>query len=676
MSHRIVAAASLLFLIGLIVAFVFARGDVERLLAAHQERVQEEFAPALARIEEARVAIEERNEPVDLDKTVRVLHEIDFAMERASSVEEYVDLVAGQDYRNVDPRILAMRKEVMDVLFELYSKRAQAAEQEATWGFARRWLAPLTLTDSVKIDGALVTGIFSRTPSLGVDTRKSIEEYRAQLSNLDALQRDLEGLQRRAVEVAVNHSDATWEVLEDWDRLCLLRDRAYLATHSGDWESARARADEAIAAAPLEKEAHLLKALALIEGEFPWAEESGEVTRLLREFVQRHPESSAPALLLEGVYEAKRGNVEEARLLLQQSATSYPRQAEALTELLDPYQVRSRYLRKSREGNAIRELYRATMLGASWFSPDLQLARLDFDAGDRAAGERKIMDHFARRRSQGQWDLILYDLVFCEDLLGDDYRRIFPEDIDLDLVIDKTFFGNKYALSVENKSERTLHNATLVLCLQFTDMHPDDYETFAAETAPEVPAGTTTDFGEVEIGMQLFGAEKTRSDVYSARAVLVANEAVVWVDTIDFKESRALDRARERREGAAAALDRAKGLAGDLVQAALDLADQDIGLEIVPKRLFADDVIVRLPKRIAVLRPAFRLHHGDEVYAPAGNEIVNGAIELRFDGVSEFEPEAGPLALHVESGLATVVVHWRQTGPDAYAFERIALGTD
>jgi hypothetical protein len=48
--------------------------------------------------------------------------------------------------------------------------------------------------------------------------------------------------------------------------------------------------------------------------------------------------------------------------------------------------VRSRYLRKSREGNSIRELYKGTMLGASWFSPDLQLARLDFEAGDFDAG--------------------------------------------------------------------------------------------------------------------------------------------------------------------------------------------------------------------------------------------------------------------------------------------------
>jgi hypothetical protein len=386
----------------------------------------------------------------------------------------------------------------------------------------------------------------------------------------------------------------------------------------------------------------------------------------LDDFVQQHPESSAPALLLRGVYEARRGHPDEARLLLQQSATNYPRQAEALTELLDPYRVRSRWLRKSREGNAIRELYKGTMLGASWFSPDLQLARLDFEGGDLAGGERKVMDHFARRRSQGQWDLILYDVEFCESLLGDDYRRIFPEDVYLNLVIEESFFGNSYELSVENQSEHTLHNATLVLCLQFTDMHPDDYEAFAAETAPEVPAHSTTDFGSVEVELELFGAQKDRDDVYGRRAILVSNEAVVWVDTIDFKEQRSEAAARERSEGEPSA---AAGVASELVRAALALLETEVALEIVPSRLFDDDVVIRLPKRLAVARPTFRLHGPGGVRAPDGNAIEDGRIVLTFNGVSEFGPDAGPLELRVETLAATLVLRWRQEGPDLYAFD-------
>jgi hypothetical protein len=561
----------------------------------------------------------------------------------------------------------------MQVLLKLYSKQAEADEQEATWGFARRWMAPLMLTDEVKVDGELHTGLFPRTPSLGVDTKGTIEEYQKQLEHLSDLRRDLDDLQRELVEVTVRNADATYDVLEDWDRLCLIRDRAYLAANALDWPAALASAEQAIAAAPREKEAHLLKALALVEGDFPSAEDGDEVTRLLEDFIAEHPESSAPALLLQGVHEARQGHVAEARLLLQQSATSYPRQAEALTELLDPYRVRSRYLRKSREGNSIRELYKGTMLGASWFSPDLQLARLDFEAGDFDAGRRKVMDHFSRRRSQGQWDLILYDVGFCEDLLGDDYRRIFPEDVYLNLVIEPTFFGDAYELKVENQSELTLHNATLVLCLQFTDMHPDDYEPFAAETVPELPAHATTGFGSLDVKLELFGAEKGRDDVYGRRAILVSNEAVVWVDTIEYKDERAAHAASARRETGGEA---SPGLeiASDLVRGALKVLDAEVTLAIVPARLFDDDVVIRLPKRLAVARPTFRLHHGGGVSAPSGNEIRDGEIVLTFSGVSEFEEGAGPLELHVETLIATLVLRWEQAGPDAYTLAGIELG--
>jgi hypothetical protein len=681
MQNKLSFALALLFLAALVVLLAWPREDVD-LEEEHRAEAQQDFAPVLEELAAAEAEVSSGAEPIDLDKTVRVLHEIDFARERAGTVEEYVGLAAGQDYRNVDPRVLAARKEIMDVLFKLYATQADAAEQEATWGFARRWMAALALTDSLKVDGELRTGLFSKSPSVGFDTKNTIEEYKSQLEHLGDLRRDLEGLQRELVEVTVRNAGTTHDVLADWDRLCLVRDRAYLAANALDWPATLQAAEEAIALAPLEKEAHLLKALALVEGDFPWADEQGELERLLEDFIQRHPDSSAPALLLRGVHAARRGRIEDARLFLQQSATNYPRQAEALTELLDPYAVRSRYLRKSREGNAIRELYKSTMLGASWFSPDLQLARLDFETGDFDAGQRKVMDHFARRRSQGQWDLILYDLRFCEDLLGDDYRRIFPEDVYLDLVIEPTLFGDGYQLSVINHSEETLHNATLVLCLQFTDMHPEDYEPFAAETAPQLAAHATTDFGKIDVSMELFGAEKGRDDVYGRRAILVSNEAVVWVDTIEFKDERVLAAGRERRDAgeAHAGAPAAPGagavaleVASELLRGALELLEAEVSLEVQPERLFADDVVIHLPKRLAVARPVFRLEHAGELHAPDTNEIVDGRIRLVFDGISEFEPEAGPLRLRVETLVATVVLKWVQTGPDAYALESIGL---
>jgi hypothetical protein len=243
---------------------------------------------------------------------VRVLHEIDYAMQRATSVAEYADLVARQDYRNVDPRILTARREVMGCCSSSTRSRPRR-RAGGDVGLCAALDGALMLTDAVKVDGELHTGLFPRTPSVGVDTKSTIAEYQKQLEHLSGLRRDLDDLQRELVEVTVRNADATYDVLEDWDRLCLIRDRAYLAANALDWPAALASAEEAIAVAPREKEAHLLKALALVEGDFPSAEDGDEVTRLLEDFIAEHPESSAPALLLQGVHEARQGHVPEAR---------------------------------------------------------------------------------------------------------------------------------------------------------------------------------------------------------------------------------------------------------------------------------------------------------------------------------------------------------------------------
>ncbi|MEM7306076.1 MAG: hypothetical protein AAF682_05365 [Planctomycetota bacterium] len=652
-------AVLVLICVGLAVAGYFFEGrSVERRDEAHRAEAEEAFSPVLDALRDAEQAARGEEGVVDIDRTVRVLHEIDLALEHADSVEDYVALLGDQDYRGVHPDVLAAREELLDVLLRLYASRGDLADQEATWGFARRWMGLLTFTKVASFQtGFNVTSPVAsvRTPSIKLDARSLFDDFEEAEGDRRELVETLRELEHELVEVSTRHSELYWTMLDEWYRLCLHRDRAYLAAYSQDWEEAAASADAAIAMAPHEKEAHLLKALAMIEGGFATDSERDEVGELLADYVRRHPGSSAPALLLQGVNEARRGNGDEARLLFEQASAYYPRQAEALSELLDPYRVRARYLRKSRSGTSIRELYRSTMLGASWFSPELQTAKLEFEAGRFEDGSRLVMDHFARRRAQGEWDLILYDITFCEDLLGEFYPRIFPEDVYLDLEVEPTFFGSNFQLSVQNRSDRALHNATVILCLKFTDMHEGDYETFPSETQPTVPAYSTTDFGEIEIAMELFGDEKDKDDVYSERAILVSNEAVVWVDTIDFK--------RTRRPSLP------KVTPNVLVEKALAALDRDVALEIVSERFFDDDVEVRLPREIAILKPVFRLRHGQETFAPEENVIEGGNIRLRFDAVDEFSgvPDQ-ELVLEADGALVSFALRWEPAEGGGFRF--------
>ena len=317
----------------------------------------------------------------------------------------------------------------------------------------------------------------------------------------------------------------------------MLRDKARLAARAGDWQTALGAAEAALAMAPREREAHLIAAQALLEGGS--AEDVPRAEALLAELIEAHPDQSAPALLLQGVAAQKRGDAQAARLAFEQAAAMYPKQADQLTDMLDPYRQRA-WLEKSREGGYILESYRSTMLGAGYWSPDLQLAKAAFDAGRFDDGKARVLEHFGRRRAQAQWDFLLSDIDFCLDLLGEDYRSIFPEDAWLDLVVKPELIGSGITLSVSNRSQRTLRNATLVLAIQYTDMLPGQYVAKAAErTLPAVVPHETTDFGRMDVDTEWQGKAKTRADVVEHRAVLLSDDAVVWVDTDEFKMAEA-----------------------------------------------------------------------------------------------------------------------------------------
>ncbi len=647
---------AIVLLIG--VAIAVQHLDKKRKLEVQQQRAVEEFAPVFDKMEEAR-----QEEQIDLDKTVEVLYGLDHGVERAlandQSLGQYLAVLAAQDYRGVAPEVLDARRELLDVLMELYGKQTEIEAQQELMDYTGEML--LAMLSVVKVEGAVAPA--GPMGGLSVDREQAQEELAELRERHDKqlkLINDLSELETRLFDAMITYADVYYRYVEEWDRLCVKRDRAYLAAYAGEWDKAAEAADAAIAMAPNEKEAHLLKAMALIES---GSGESVEALGLLHDYMDRHPDSTAPALLLLGVYHGKAGDETEARLHLEQAAAYYPRQSAQLDDMLDPYRERA-FLRKTREGNFIVDQYEATMLGAGYFSPDLQMARMAFAAGDVDGGRTKVMDHFARRRSQTQWDLILSDIQYAEKLLGDDFRMIFPEESYLDLVVKPTLFSDKLKLFVDNRSPKTLHNATLINCIQFTDMHPEDYQTFAAVTQPAVLAYERTDFGELDVETEWFGVTKGVDDIVLHRAVLVSNEAVLWVDTDEYKIAEAEEFRRARR-------DRRSGLRGSvtpdqrdnpLVERAVDALNTDASLTLDSK-LLKDQIEVVLPREFSVLKPIFRLRNGGDLVEPSENMIVEDTIRLRFDEFGGLDAENPvEIELEVHSVLTDMVLIFEPFG--------------
>ena len=634
----------------------------QRALEEQGQAAAEAFAPAMEKLEEGIGAQTDDGMPAyDIDKTIRVIHEIDQAVDNAANLEDWLAQMSKQDYRGVAPEVLEARQELLNVLMKVYARQVALEDQEALWNFSSG-LVVLSAMSMVQIEGEL--GPVTPSGSLSVDQEKAEELLDRLLASQEEqarLQKELRAVEAELTRAMVSYSSVYYKYVEEWDRVSLARERAYLAAYNGWWDMTLESSQAAIALAPLEREAHLLQAMALIERD---GESDREAEQILRKYLEAHPGQSAPALLLLGVLNARSGDRDRAQLSFQQAALNYPKQAESLTDLLDPYRSRA-WLRRSAQGSHVLELYQSTMLGAGYFSPDLQLARMAFEDGDFEGGRDKILDHFRRRSNQGQWDFILSDLEFCHTLLGDDYRRIFPEDAWLDLVVGEALLSDKLNVKINNRSDMVLHNATLVVALYLTDMFQGDYSTVSAErTQPVVLPREVTDFGAVEISFDRFFTEKGTDDIIDARAILVTDEAVVWVDTEEFKAESL--HALNLQAHTSAAADT------PLTEDPLQVWTRSMSDTVIQKTrrgsslrfsddLFSDDLTFQLPRELTLLRPLFRLRHGGTLHEAEENFLVGDHIELTFSDVGNLNVKEGAtdIALLGRTPIGDVVMTWR-----------------
>ncbi len=642
---------------------------------AHLEALREQERKAAEAFDAAQAKLEADAGPAyDIDKTVRVIHSIDVALREQEDFDAYLRFMAQQDYRDVAPEVLASRNQLLEVLQPLYAKQVELEDQQAMWEMTSELLLATLSVVSVSGDVDMVapSGEFSVDRE---QARALWEDLKQRQADRKQLQRDIAELDQQLVDALIDYAGVYYEYLDEWDELSILRDRAYLAVHNEDWDAAASAARLAIEKAPKEREAHLLLAMALIEGD--QLEQEMEIRELLDETMDQHPDQSAPALLLLGALEAKVGNHDAARLAFQQAAAYYPKQSDALLDMLDPYTMRS-FLTKSREGSFIIEQYKATMLGAGYFSPDLQLARQLFDAGDFTGGKAKVLDHFARRRNQQQWDFILDDITFCQELLGPDFWQIFPEDTYLDLEVSQSLMGSSLNLAVENRSPRTLRNATLVMVLHMTDMVPGMYEALPAPaTVPAVPAHDTTSFGSIDIEIDYGGKLKTVDDIVQHRAILVTNDAVVWVDTDEYKIARASGEVVDEGPTGEAVRPIAERHPEFLETREAIVAGLSQGLELhVEQRYGADNVLVELPRELSILRPIFRLRYGDQVFSAEDNLIEGDRIQLRFTGVENFDDveATDDLELIVGSPFGDLVLTWNAAGQLTWDYAGVDVG--
>ena len=586
----------------------------DKALAAQQEAAVEAFGPAQKALSPA------ADSPIDIDRTVRVLHQVDESMRHQDSLHDFLATVAKEDWRGVPKEVLDARKHILDVQLELYGKQVEKYEQEAMWTLSRDIVLTTLSVVAVKGEGGLAPSASFEVDKEAAQAR--LAEMREDEAERRQLVRDVNALEGKLISASMDYAVVWAKYMEQYDRLSIHRDRAWLASRREDWDEVKRESNVAIGLAPNDVEAHLLLARAYIEEGTP--EQFDAAVALTDDVMARHPDAAAPAMLLRGLVKERRGDLGGAQADYEQASQLYPTSAQALADVLDPYKIRSN-LRKSKAGSGIVESYAATMVGAGPFSPELHLARIAYARGDRDAGKRKVVEHFERRRAQGQWDFILADLAWAEDVLGDDFKSIFPEESYLDLRAEKTMLGlgQKLGVSVDNRSQRTVKNAALVLCVRFTDMLTGDYVTFPGErTVPEVFPRKSNDFGVIDLDTEVFGKLRTEADIVEMRAILVTDDGVLWVDTEKYKDERLAEAKAnpDRREA-------------DKWSRVVEAAGREAS--VVRQTGLIDDALeIELPASMVWLRPKFTLHYGDATLQAASHVIDGDKIKLRFTGIA------------------------------------------
>ncbi len=465
--------------------------------------------------------LEHASDSYDPDTTVMALFSMETALRNAGNFEQLTEYIVQESPEKVAPEIQLLKYRFFNVYKKLLSNKDSEADAKSIYRTAQGALLDFAST----VDPLAFT--YSRTQA-----QKIWEKHQAQVRMDADLRRRIERNQDEIVDFLFEFMTLSSKYYKEWEQLCALRDRAYLAAWEGSRDEVIANASAAVRLAPDEKGAHILLIMALLERNRE--DDLAVANGLIDDFLEKYPDN-ASGYLLRGVAKVRGKHLNEAATDFAQAAVYFPKQQEELSNRLGVYRKRA-YLNKSMEGRIIVNAYRAMMSGSGYFSPDFQLARLMLEDGRKTEARKKIFDHFFRRRMQGEWDKVLDDFRFSYRFLNTDLFKIDDGSGNtVDIAIDSAFFTNSVILKVTNTGGKPLHNVTILLCVRFTDMFKKDYISFpVGETLALLKPGQTVEIGRRNIGEvseNILGMKKKFKDIIEFAAVMISDETISWIES-------------------------------------------------------------------------------------------------------------------------------------------------
>ena len=617
--------------------------------------------------------IASNQEPYDLEETIRIIHGLELAKNKSDSFKEYLRFMATQDYSNVAVDVIKAKKRLLPILNQLNKTELELEEQKEIWNYFSKVdgvVVPETAALSVNLASQNYAGAAINVTSMAAS---SFEAFKAQEAVQDLLEDEIDNIEYDYIAYLEAFTPIYLKYMSKWDKICINRDKAYLAIYQDQIDQALISLEKTLEVNPNDREALILKAYCLLYNEqknksrplvtsanaikvkkfgsanletdqndtiihnFKPVGNLEKAKKILDEYIASNPDRSAPALQLMGTYYYIKGDKSLATSYYDQAAVEYPRQSEELLDMLNSYKQRS-YLRKSAEGSFILELYKSTMEGFGFFSPNFQKAYIEAQNGNLEASKEEILRHFFRRGNQKVFDYLISDMQHCENYLSDSFDLVFKEKSFLELeATPKMWNSNELNIKINNRSDVKLSNVRVFLCLHFTDMFKDDYEVFKVDnTFSNIEPNTEADFGDIEIDFKLYGKEKeVDKDIVSARAIIVTDKIVSWVDAKDFKINKikeANDYYEKQNSGNAEDLKRYYQAVGLNWKETWTGMKKKSRFKVESSLISKDKIKVKLPRDLAVLNPLFSINELglNEAVLPSDVKLNGPFIEVEF----------------------------------------------
>lgn len=684
----------------------------------------EEFEPAWEALE-----VDAKAPEYDIEETVRAMNALEVAQCQSEDFMSYLEFVAKQDFSRVAPEVLEQKKKLFPILQRLYELQKEYKELDDVWMLMRSATSGastfVTEVNPVGVIGSMLTGDATlSTVSVGSSMEKAqtaaFDEYERQKELKRNLEREIEAVRMSYIEYLEDYAPVYYKYMQEWDALCLKKDKAYIDLYGGRPLDAYNQTQEVLKEYPTNREALLLKGLSLIQmstevGRAGTLRSSGEAGRLLAgadqaialadsvlagvsvertapdertelrmeaeatldQYIKLYPSRSAPALVLKGLLYREEGETAKAVSYFDQASMEYPRQAAALTDLLDSYKART-YLNKSAEGKYLLRLYRSTMEGFGIFSPNLLKANYYAQNGDTEKSKEEIFNHFYRRGNQGVYDCLLSDMQYCEENMYSSFKQILMEQSFLDVAVEPTMNwtlsdkDDEIKVTLNNRSDIDLENVRIFLCLHYTDMYKDEYDVQKLPSVNIIKHHDKTEIGVVKLNYE----DKKYNDITRIRAIAMTDDKICWIDNVDYKYMKAQETSRSssrRPEGSVVSAKQQllddfnvdNGKLQSIIQEGMKVygtvSDGNLWNDVkrdVKNLVTGKDKNLRieLPRILALIDPVFSLHQlndKDKSVRPSENYLSGSNIRLKFD----YEPKQDEtIPLYIYSDFANFKV--------------------